>query len=160
MDRRAFVTGAAALLAEPLLAEAPFANKVARIGYLGFGFHAQLVPMLDAFREGLRERGWVERQDYVIEFRRWAQRERRTVSRRYAKLRAAKGNPTAQRRLGWRDTVYRRRHAAAQAYGSILEAEWTIERRERSASRGCSATTSGGRRCGTWSTPGGPSAWR
>ena len=71
MDRRAFLS-VLTTLAEPLFAEAPLANKVVRIGYLGLGFHAEVAPLLDAFREGLRERGWVERHDYMIEYR-WAE---------------------------------------------------------------------------------------
>jgi len=37
MDRRAFLSGAAALLAAPLAAEAPQAGKVYRIGFLRAG---------------------------------------------------------------------------------------------------------------------------
>ena len=71
MNRRAFL-GVLTTLAEPLFAQAPFANKVARIGYLGLGFQAEVAPLLAAFRDGLRERGWVERQNYTIEYR-WAE---------------------------------------------------------------------------------------
>ncbi len=72
IDRRTFVgVVAGALLAMPLAIEAQEAEKVARIGYLSpnsaeFGQHT-----LAAFRQGLRERGWVEGQNLLIEDR-WA----------------------------------------------------------------------------------------
>jgi putative tryptophan/tyrosine transport system substrate-binding protein len=69
VDRRAFlgvVTGG--LLAAPLAVEAQQASKVARIGYLGdpltFGAH-----VLEAFRQGLRDLGYVEGRNLVIEYR-------------------------------------------------------------------------------------------
>jgi putative ABC transport system substrate-binding protein len=72
MDRRAFVsTVALGLLAAPLAAEAQPAGKVYRIGYLGNGNPTQSAPTLDAFRQGLRELGWVEGQNLSIEYR-WA----------------------------------------------------------------------------------------
>ena len=45
--------------------------KSPRIGWLGFGLPTTLaaVPLLDAFREGLREHGWVEGQNVLIEYR-------------------------------------------------------------------------------------------
>src|SRR3954462_3134048 len=42
-------------------------RKVSRIGYLGTGGPTQMV--LDAFRHGLRDLGWVEGQNLVIEYR-------------------------------------------------------------------------------------------
>jgi hypothetical protein len=71
VDRRAFIAGSLALLAAPLAAEAQWAGKVYRIGYLGNGSPAQSAPALDAFRQGLRELGWVEGQNVSIEYR-WA----------------------------------------------------------------------------------------
>jgi putative tryptophan/tyrosine transport system substrate-binding protein len=70
IDRRTFLAGTGAvLLAAPLAAEAQQAGKVARIGYLEFGSAAPGTPLLEAFRQGLRERGWVEGQNLTIEVR-------------------------------------------------------------------------------------------
>jgi putative ABC transport system substrate-binding protein len=72
MDRRAFLarTGAV-LLAAPFAAEAQQAGKVARIGFLVTGSleSREARAILDAFRQGLRERGYVEGQNIVIEYR-------------------------------------------------------------------------------------------
>jgi hypothetical protein len=70
MDRRAFlVTLGGGLLAAPLGAAAPEykAGKVARIGLLRTGSPPD--PALDAFREGLRELGYVEGQNVVLDVR-------------------------------------------------------------------------------------------
>ncbi len=73
--RRAFLgTLAGGLLAAPVAADAQQpAGKVYRLGYLsvGSGTSTYLRP-LEAFRQGLRERGWVEGQNIVIEYR-WAE---------------------------------------------------------------------------------------
>jgi putative ABC transport system substrate-binding protein len=72
MKRREFITllgGAGA--AWPLAARAQQAGKVRRIGYLGFGPASTNAPRVEALRAGLRERGYVEGQNIVIEFR-WA----------------------------------------------------------------------------------------
>jgi ABC-type uncharacterized transport system substrate-binding protein len=70
MKRRVFVVGMVAVLAAPLAGETQQAGKVARIGYLS---DAQLGPLpaglLEAFREGLRNRGWGEGRNLVIEVR-------------------------------------------------------------------------------------------
>jgi|SRR5882724_1989877 len=66
MNRRAFVTGFAGLLAVPLAAEAQ-QERVYKIGYLGLG--AGPAPTTRAFREELRERGWTEGQNIAIEYR-------------------------------------------------------------------------------------------
>jgi putative tryptophan/tyrosine transport system substrate-binding protein len=58
-----------ALLAAPLAAEAQPAGKVHRIGFLGSGSASGDPRTREAFREGLREFGWVERQNLVIEYR-------------------------------------------------------------------------------------------
>jgi ABC-type uncharacterized transport system substrate-binding protein len=69
MERRAFLAGAAALVATPFAAEAQPPAKVARIGYLSTGPLPESQMELDAFRQGLREHGYVERQNIVIEYR-------------------------------------------------------------------------------------------
>jgi putative ABC transport system substrate-binding protein len=62
---------ALALLTAPLAADAQQAGNVPRIGYLEF-VSAELPiaqAMIDAFRQGMRERGYVEGQTFVIEYR-------------------------------------------------------------------------------------------
>jgi putative ABC transport system substrate-binding protein len=68
--RRTFLAGTGAvLLAAPLAAEAQQAGKVPRIGYI----RAEGPPAADieAFRQGLREHGYVEGKNIVVEYR-WA----------------------------------------------------------------------------------------
>jgi putative ABC transport system substrate-binding protein len=70
--RRAFIrTLAGGLLAAPLAAGAQQAGKVYRIGYLSLGSleSPETRASLDAFRQGLRERGYGEGQNIVIEYR-------------------------------------------------------------------------------------------
>jgi len=69
MYRRAFLgTLAGGLLAAPLAAEAQHAAKIARIGYLSPNLAAN--PHLhEAFRQGLRDLGYVEGRNVVIEYR-------------------------------------------------------------------------------------------
>ena len=68
--RRAFLgTLAGSLLAAPLAAAAQPAGKVYRIGYLTAGSVTANPRVLEAFRQGLRELGWVEGQNIVIEYR-------------------------------------------------------------------------------------------
>ena len=71
IDRRAFI---GTLFAAPLAAEAQPAGKAYRIGYLGSTplTAPELVPIWTAFVDALRERGWVEGQNIVLE-RRYAQ---------------------------------------------------------------------------------------
>ena len=67
MDRRAFLgTLAGGLLAAPLVAEAQQAAKIARIGYLGRKANSHLHA---AFLQGLRDLGYVEGRNVVIEVR-------------------------------------------------------------------------------------------
>ena len=68
MDRRAFLSAVTAGLAAPLAAEAQQAAKVARIGYLVTNLAVN--PHLhEAFRQGLRDLGYVEGRNLVIEYR-------------------------------------------------------------------------------------------
>ena len=70
MRRREFIAqlgGTAA--AWPLAARAQQPVKVARIGYLGFGTAAAIASRVEALRAGLRDLGWVEGKNIVIEFR-------------------------------------------------------------------------------------------
>jgi putative ABC transport system substrate-binding protein len=67
--RRAFLgTMAGGLLAAPLAAEAQQAAKVARIGYLSTNLAAN-PHTHEAFRQGLRDLGYVEGRNVVIEYR-------------------------------------------------------------------------------------------
>ncbi len=68
--RRAFIgTLAGSLLASPLVTRAQQAAKVYRVGYLTAGPVTANPRNLEAFRQGLRELGWVEGQNIVIEYR-------------------------------------------------------------------------------------------
>ncbi len=70
MDRRTFVGAVAgALLIPPLAVEAQHAQKVPRIGYLVQNSAEMSQGTFAAFREGLREHGWVEGQTIVVETR-------------------------------------------------------------------------------------------
>ena len=70
MDRRTFLgTLTGGLLTAPLAADAQQAGKVPRIGFLGESSPSDRPPLLDAFRQGLRELGWVEGQNIVIDYR-------------------------------------------------------------------------------------------
>ena len=67
------VTLALGLLWAPLLlAAAPPPATVPRIGWLGLGTGSTRPYLRGAFRQGLRERGWVEGQNIAIEYR-WAE---------------------------------------------------------------------------------------
>src|SRR5947207_3122511 len=68
MNRRALLAGLGAVLAAPLAATAQQAGKVYRIGYLSSG-SATGSWSVEAFREGLRELGWVEGRNIIIEYR-------------------------------------------------------------------------------------------
>src|SRR5262244_2215574 len=57
------------LLTAPLAADAQQAGKVPRIGFLSLTSPSDRPPLLDAFRQGLREVGWVEGQNIVIDYR-------------------------------------------------------------------------------------------
>jgi len=68
MDRRAFLAGAAALLTAPRAAEAQQATTVARVGWLGAN-RAAIPHLHEAFRQGLRDLGYVEGRNLAIEYR-------------------------------------------------------------------------------------------
>jgi len=56
----------------PLVAQAQQASKVPRIGYLSAGAPTTASPFENAFRQGLRELGYVEDRNIAIEYR-WAE---------------------------------------------------------------------------------------
>ena len=73
LDRRAFLaTLGGGLLVAPLAAEAQPAGKVYRVGFLGNSTPALEANLVGPFREGLRELGYVEGRNIVIEYR-WAE---------------------------------------------------------------------------------------
>ena len=67
VQRRDFLIAAGALVAAPLVAEAQQAAKVNRIGYLSTNLASPHLP--EAFRQGLRDLGYVEGRNLVIEYR-------------------------------------------------------------------------------------------
>jgi len=69
MNRRTFLCGSLLMLAVPLAAEAEPTGKVYRIGVLETLSATLNTSNLDAFRQGLRELGYVEGQTFVIEYR-------------------------------------------------------------------------------------------
>jgi len=70
MDRRTFFgTVAGALLALPRAIEAQQTEKVRRIGFISLNSAEMAGHNLAAFRQVLRERGWVEGQNVVIKSR-------------------------------------------------------------------------------------------
>jgi putative ABC transport system substrate-binding protein len=71
MERRAFlsIVGASLLAAPIARAEAQPEGKVARIGYLSFGTATGDAARRNAFTEGLRDHGWIEEKNIVIEYR-------------------------------------------------------------------------------------------
>jgi putative ABC transport system substrate-binding protein len=72
LDRRRFISAATLiLLAAPLAAQAQQAGKVSRVGFLGNSTAALEANLVGPFREGLRELGYVEGRNILIEYR-WA----------------------------------------------------------------------------------------
>jgi len=70
MDRRTFIgMMAGSLLASPLVVEAQQAANVPRIGYLSLAQSPN--PTTEAFHQGLRELGYFEGQNIIVEYR-WA----------------------------------------------------------------------------------------
>src|SRR5574337_1430779 len=70
MNRRTFIGGiACTLLMEPLNAQPDQSGKVYRIGYLSSSSAVASADYVDAFRVGLRQLGWVEGKNFVIESR-------------------------------------------------------------------------------------------
>src|ERR1700694_1892454 len=77
MNRRDFVVAVVALLAlgvaaAPLAAEAQQAGKVYRVGYLSTPTRESVEHGLEAFLRKLRELGWVDGQNLIIDYR-WAE---------------------------------------------------------------------------------------
>jgi putative ABC transport system substrate-binding protein len=71
LKRRDFITLLGSAAACPLAARAQPAGKIFRIGYVGLPTGDSLPKRLEAFRAGLRDLGYEEGRNIVIEFR-WA----------------------------------------------------------------------------------------
>ena len=69
IGRRAFVVAVGGVVAAPLFAAAQAPSKVYRIGILEARPASANVANLTAFRQGLEELGYVERRQFVIEYR-------------------------------------------------------------------------------------------
>jgi putative tryptophan/tyrosine transport system substrate-binding protein len=70
MRRRELIAFAGtALFAWPLVARAEEQAKIARLGFLGFGTPGPAATRVEALRAGLRDLGYVEGKNLVIEFR-------------------------------------------------------------------------------------------
>jgi putative ABC transport system substrate-binding protein len=66
------LTLACSLLVAPVLAAAQQAGKTARVGWVTFSPGSEAGPRtsaLDGFRDGLRERGWIEGKNIVLDVR-------------------------------------------------------------------------------------------
>jgi putative tryptophan/tyrosine transport system substrate-binding protein len=70
LDRRRFLlTSLAGAVAAPLPVEAQRPGRVPRIGYLGYSSPALEARLVEAFRQGLRDLGYLEGQNIAIEYR-------------------------------------------------------------------------------------------
>src|SRR5260370_12721679 len=66
------VTLTVGLLAAPLAAQAQQADRVFRIGVLGHSSASASVGRIEAFRQGLRDLGYVEGKNVALEYR-WSE---------------------------------------------------------------------------------------
>jgi ABC-type uncharacterized transport system substrate-binding protein len=74
MQRREFITLLGSVAATwPLSARAQQATKVTRIGYLGFGPASAYAKRIEALQVGLRDLGYIEGKNIIIEFR-WTEK--------------------------------------------------------------------------------------
>jgi putative ABC transport system substrate-binding protein len=86
MQRRHFVTLVCGMAAAwPLVLHAQPLGRVARIGFLGSASATASAKSVDAFRTGLRDLGYVEGRNIVIEFR-WAEGKYDRLSELVAEL--------------------------------------------------------------------------
>ena len=70
MDRRTFVGAVAGgLIVAPLAPNAQPAGNIRRLGYLSASSLTASSSVLEALRRGLRDHGWVEQQNIVIDYR-------------------------------------------------------------------------------------------
>jgi putative tryptophan/tyrosine transport system substrate-binding protein len=71
MRRREFIAGLGSVASYPLTGRAQQAGKVVRIGFLGAPSPADYADQLATFKAGLRDLGYIEGKNIVIEYR-WA----------------------------------------------------------------------------------------
>src|SRR5262245_2611996 len=71
MSRRMFLTGSLLALAMPATAKAQPAGKVPKVGWLSMGTPTSpmAVTSSEAFRQGLRDNGYLEGQNITVEYR-------------------------------------------------------------------------------------------
>jgi putative tryptophan/tyrosine transport system substrate-binding protein len=69
MQRREFIALLGASAAWPIAGYAQQPGKIFRIGFLGFGSAATWANRIEALRGGLRDLGYVDGKNIVIEFR-------------------------------------------------------------------------------------------
>jgi putative tryptophan/tyrosine transport system substrate-binding protein len=69
IGRREVIAALGAMAAWPLAARAQQPGKIFRIGFLGFGSAANWANRVEALRGGLRDLGYVDGKNIVIEFR-------------------------------------------------------------------------------------------
>jgi putative ABC transport system substrate-binding protein len=90
MDRRMFIASmVGAILSAPLAAQAQEPGKLPRIGFLGNSNATLEANLVGPFREGLRDLGYVEKQNLLIEYR-WAEGKYERFPALIAELIAAK----------------------------------------------------------------------
>ena len=75
MRRRDFITALSGAATWPVVARAQQTGKVWRIGFLSGGSRSAVSGLYDAFVQGMREHGYVDGKDYVIESREWRSTE-------------------------------------------------------------------------------------
>jgi putative tryptophan/tyrosine transport system substrate-binding protein len=74
MDRRSFILGSLVVFAVSCAAGAQQTGQVYRIGFLGISDASSWASQIAAFRQGLRELGYEEGKNLVIEYR-WAEQD-------------------------------------------------------------------------------------
>ena len=93
MRRREFIALVGGAIACPLGVRAqPQAGKVPRIGFLGVTSPSDRPSLLDALRQSLRELGWVEGHNIVIDYR-YAEGRGRPAARLGGRAGPAQGGP-------------------------------------------------------------------
>ena len=86
MDRRTFIESVgSSLLAVPLGARAQQVRKMPQIGYVGNSTPALEAALVEGFRQGLGERGYIEGKNIVIHYR-WAEGKTDTFPKLFSEL--------------------------------------------------------------------------
>jgi putative tryptophan/tyrosine transport system substrate-binding protein len=77
IERRQFIAGLGSAAAWPVVAQAQRPNRVSRIGILALVVDT---PSLVAFYQGLRDLGYIEGQNLLVEYREYGSRRERLVA--------------------------------------------------------------------------------